>query len=90
MPIGSERTNQTLVIAYRIGAFIVAGFAYDYDDHLQDNVARACDYNVLTGEGMSSKKRPDGTTKQEPVSVEGQVIAFKDWNLGVGFTACGE
>ena len=90
MPIGSERTNQTLIIAYRNGAFIVAGFAYDYEDYQQDNVARACDYDVLTGKGMSRKKQPDGTTEQKPVSVEGQVIAFKDWNPGIGFTACGE
>ena len=90
MPIGSERTNQTLIIAYRTGAFIVAGFAYDYEDYQQDNVARACDYDVLTGKGMSRKKQSDGTTEQKPVSVEGQVIAFKDWNPGIGFTACGE
>ena len=90
MPIGSERTNQTLIIAYRNGAFIVAGFAYDYEDYQQDNVARACDYDVLTGKGMSRKKQPDGTTERKPVLVEGQVIAFKDWNPGIGFTACGE
>lgn len=90
MPIGSERTNQTLTIAYRNGAFIVAGFAYDYRDHLQDNVASACDYNVLTGKGTSSKKQPNGTTKRKQVSVGRRVIAFKDWNPGTGFTACGE
>jgi hypothetical protein len=39
---------------------------------------------------MSRKKQPDGATEQKPVSVEGQVIAFKDWNPGIGFTACGE
>jgi hypothetical protein len=90
MPIGSERTNETLTIAYRNGAFVVAGFAYDYKDYQRDNVESACDYNVLTGKGTSSKRQPDGTTMQRLVSVEGRIIAFKDWNPGAGFSACGE
>ncbi|TIS97665.1 hypothetical protein [Mesorhizobium sp.] len=90
MPVGSKRTNETLTIAWRDGAFIVAGFAYDYDDYLEDNVASDCDYNVLTGKGKSSKMQPDGTTKQKTVAVEGKVIAFSEWNPGTGFSACGE
>jgi hypothetical protein len=90
LPIGSERTNQTLTIAYRDGDFIVAGFTYDYDDALQENVVRSCDYNVLTGKGTASKTQPDGTTKQESIAVEGQVIAFRDWNPGIGSAACGD
>ena len=89
-PIGSERTNQTLTIAYRDGAFIVAGFTYDSDDYLRENAASACDYNVLTGKGTSSKQQPDGSTKHKTVAVEGQVVAFKDWNSGGAFTACQE
>jgi hypothetical protein len=84
LPVGSERTNQTLTIAYRNGA----GFAYDSEDFLQENVASACDYNVLTGKGTSSKKQPDGSTKHRTVSVEGQTIAFKDWDSGEAFIAC--
>ncbi|TIS53760.1 MAG: hypothetical protein E5W82_31715 [Mesorhizobium sp.] len=90
MPIGSERTDTTLTIAYRNGAFIVAGFAYDYYDYLEDNVASDCDYNVLTGKGKSSKKQPDGTTTHKTVSVEGQVVPFAEWSPGTGFSACGE
>ena len=41
--IGSERTNQTLTIAYRDGAFIDAGFAYASDDDLQQTAASTCD-----------------------------------------------
>lgn len=89
-PIGSERTNQTLTIAYRNGAFIVAGFAYDSQDYQQENVASACDYNVLTGKGTSSKTQPDGSTKHKTVSGQGQIVAFKDWNPGDAFSACQE
>jgi hypothetical protein len=90
MPQGSERTNETLTLAYRNGAFIVAGFAYDYEDHLKENVASACDYDVLTGKGKSSKNQPDGTTAHATVSVEGKVIPFTEWDTGAGFSACGE
>ncbi|WP_292550503.1 hypothetical protein [Mesorhizobium sp.] len=90
MPVGSKRSNQTLTLAYRNDAFIVAGFAYDYYDHLEENVASDCDYNVLTGKGKSSEQQPDGTTKQKTVAVEGKVIAFSEWNHGTGFDACGE
>ena len=90
MPVGSKRTNQTLTLAYRNGAFIVAGFAYDYHDFLEENVASDCNYNVLTGKGKSSRKRLDGTTVQKIVSVEGNNIPFAEWNPGTGFSACGE
>ncbi len=89
MEIGSERTDMTLTIAWRNDAFIVAGFAYDHYDYLKENAESACAYNVLTGKGTSSEKQPDGSTKHRNVSVEGQTIAFKDWNPGTTFSACG-
>ncbi|RWL16984.1 MAG: hypothetical protein EOR57_27135 [Mesorhizobium sp.] len=90
MPVGSKRINQTLTLAYRDGAFIVARFAYDYHDYLEDNVASDCDYNVLSGKGKSSKMQPDGTTAHATVSVEGKIMPFAEWNTSTGFTACGE
>ncbi|RJT36369.1 hypothetical protein D3227_19940 [Mesorhizobium waimense] len=90
MPQGSERTNQTLTIAWREGAFIVAGFTYEHDDALKDNAKSSCDYNVLTGKGKSSKQQPDGKTVRKTVSVDGAVIPFAEWNTGTGFSACGE
>ncbi|WP_192362129.1 hypothetical protein [Mesorhizobium mediterraneum] len=90
MPVGSKRTNQTLTLAYRDGVFIVAGFAYDYHDYLEDNVASDCDYNVLTGKGKSSKVRQDGTAAHATVSVEGKIIPFAEWDTSTGFSACGE
>jgi hypothetical protein len=90
MRIGSERTDMTLTIAWRNDAFIAAGFAYDHYDYMEENVESACEYNALTGKGTSSEKQLDGSTKHKTVSVEGQTIAFKDWNPGTTFTACGE
>ncbi|AZO44383.1 hypothetical protein EJ076_26435 [Mesorhizobium sp. M7D.F.Ca.US.005.01.1.1] len=90
MEIGSERTDMTLTIAWRNGAFIVAGFAYDHYDYMEENAESACEYNVLTGKGTSSEKQPGGSTKHKTVSVEGQTIAFKDWTPGTTFTACGD
>ncbi|TIT23488.1 MAG: hypothetical protein E5W70_08170 [Mesorhizobium sp.] len=90
MEIGSERINKTLTLAWRNGTFVVAGFAYEHWDYMDDNVASDCDYNVLTGKGKSSKKLADGSTRQATVSVEGEVIPFAEWNPGTGFSACGE
>lgn len=90
MPIGSSRTNETLTIAYREGAFIVAGYAFDHDDAMKEGAATACDYNVLTGKGWSSKTGVDGTTVRRDVAVAGAVVPFADWNPGTGFAACGE
>ncbi|WP_258602417.1 hypothetical protein [Mesorhizobium sp. AR10] len=89
-PVGSARTNTTLTITWRNGAFVVAGFAYDYHDYMKDNVAGDCDYDVLIGKGKGSKMQPDGTTVHYTVSVEGQVIPFAEWNDGSGYAACGE
>jgi hypothetical protein len=90
MPVGSKRTNQTLTLAYRNDAFIVAGFAYDHHDYLEDNVASDCDYNVLSGKGKRSKTLEDGTTAHATVSIEGKIIPFAEWDTGTGFAACGE
>ncbi len=90
MPVGSSRTDETLTIAYRDGTFVVAGFAYVSEDALRENSRHACDYNVLTGRGWSSRTRPDGSEERTPVAVEGRVAPFVDWNAGTGFSACGD
>jgi hypothetical protein len=92
---GSERTDQTLTIAYRAGRFVVAGFAYDYVDYLgnatHDGEGRnaSCDYNLLTGKGKSAKLDKQGNMVEKSVDVEPQVVAFKDWNFSDSLTACG-
>lgn len=89
LPVGSERTDRTLVIAYRDDAFIVAGFAYEFENYLRENTAAGCQYNVLTGKGESNRMQQNGNVKKTPVAVAGKVIAFQDWNSGIGFSACG-
>lgn len=88
LPIGSQRTNQTLTIAYRDGAFVVAGFSYDSEDYLKENTKAGCDLNVLTGKGESSKTNENGTTSKLPVSVPGRVIPFANWSFATGLSAC--
>jgi len=88
LPVGSERLNQTLTLAYRGGTFIVAGFSYHYQDYLKENVGKACDYNVLTGKGVARLQKADGSWEEKTVSGDGQVVPFADWNPGTAFTAC--
>lgn len=87
-PVGSQRTNQTLTIAYRDGAFVVAGFSYESEDFLKENTKIGCDFNVLTGKGESSRTKEDGTTSRLPVSVPGRVIPFANWSFATGLSAC--
>ncbi|MER8633766.1 MAG: hypothetical protein E5Y02_17355 [Mesorhizobium sp.] len=90
IPSNGARTDQTLTLAWRNDAFVVAGFAYDYHDYMKDNVANDCDYNLLTGKGKSSKMQPDGTRLHRTVAVEGKVVPFAEWDSGASFTDCGE
>ncbi|TCR92832.1 hypothetical protein [Rhizobium sp. BK376] len=78
--VGRDRWDQTLTLAYRNGAFIVAGYTYNYYDTLDPDHNGSCDYNVLTG-----KVTKDGKdTKAEP-----KTIKIEDWDDQVGQTGCG-
>ena len=90
MPIGGQRTNMTLTIAWRNDAFIVAGVAYDYFQFQTDKIASSCDYDVLTGKGTSVKTQDDGSKVENTVSVEGRVVPFAEWDAGIALSACGE
>lgn len=87
---GGERTNKTLILAWRNDAFVVAGYAYDYFQFGTDIIETSCDYDVLTGKGKSSKRQEDGSMKQAAVSVEGKVIPFAEWDGGIAISACGD
>ena len=78
--IGRDRWEQTLTIAYRDAAFVVAGFTYSYRDTLEPKDAGACDYNVL-----SSRITRDGTDRK----VEAKTIAIAGWADALGTQACG-
>ncbi len=87
---GGERTNTTLILAWRNDAFVVAGIAYDYFQFGTDTIESSCDYDVLTGKGKSSKRQEDGSMKQAAVSVEGKVIPFAEWDAGIAIGVCGD
>lgn len=50
--IGRNRWRQTLTIAYRDGAYRVAGYTYDWYDTLNLEDRGSCDLNLLTGRGF--------------------------------------
>ncbi len=54
--IGRERWEQSLTIAYRKGAFVVAGYTFSHYDTLDPDTAGECDVNLLTGRGVNSGK----------------------------------
>ncbi|MDF0601186.1 hypothetical protein P1J78_10640 [Psychromarinibacter sp. C21-152] len=53
--IGRNRWVQTLTIAYRDGAYRVAGFTYEFYDTLNPDAAGSCDLNLLTGRGFVTR-----------------------------------
>jgi hypothetical protein len=78
--IGRDRWEQTLTVAYRNSAFIVAGYTYSYYDTLDPDSNGPCDYNVLTGKVTKNGK--DSKTDPRTVKIE-------DWDDQVGQKACG-
>ncbi|PWQ97658.1 hypothetical protein [Leucothrix pacifica] len=69
--IGRNRWTQKLTIAYRDGAFVVAGYTYESYDTLDLNYAFSCDINLLSGNGFKNKK---------PVKVSQPVVKLADWS----------
>lgn len=75
--IGRNRWEQTLTIAYRDEAFVVAGYTYSYHDSITPENYGDCDVNLLTGNGEVSigegplRKFILGTTS----------TSLLDWNL---------
>ncbi|WP_422376687.1 hypothetical protein [Roseibium sp.] len=55
--IGRDRWEQILTIAYRGGAFVVAGYTYSYYDTLDPDAAGQCDVNLLTGKGVHNNNQ---------------------------------
>ena len=87
---GSPRTNETLTLAHRAGRLIVTSFAYDFQDFSKFKAAERCRYNVITGKGTNAETDVDGQWSDNPVDVEGQVVAFADWDFSIGIEACGD
>jgi len=95
LPLGSERMDQTLTIAYRDGRFVVAGFAYAYVDYLGNETHDGegknsrCEYDLLTGKGKSATLDRQGRRVEKSVEVAPRMVAFADWNFSDSLAACG-
>lgn len=59
--VGRDRWTQTLTLAYRNKAFVVAGYTFSSRDTLEPDAWSECDVNLLTGKGLAkSEKAPKG------------------------------
>lgn len=73
--IGREHWELTRTVAWRGGAFVVAGYRFDYRDTLQEYEPLNCELNLLTGKGVV-----DGRA----VTFEPTVLALQDWKVEAG------
>jgi len=55
--IGRDRYASEIVVAYRNGSFVVAGFKHKSYDTLDPEIGESCDFNLLTGQGIKDGKR---------------------------------
>ncbi len=78
--VGRDHWEQTMTIAYRNAAFVVAGFTYTHYDTLDPDNNGTCDYNVLSG-----KVSNDGKDRK----VDPQTIDVAHWTDERGRKACG-
>ncbi|AVA21132.1 MULTISPECIES: hypothetical protein [unclassified Rhizobium] len=79
--IGRDRWHQTLTLAFRNNAFVVAGYTFDYRDNLEADRSYSCDYNVLTGKATKSGRE---------LQTQAKTIKIQDWKDDIGRKVCGE
>lgn len=87
--IGRFPWTNALTIAYRDGAFLVAGQTYSTYDRILGG-SYSCDTNLLTGDWVASAERPDPDGTQDvpifDVTERGQIagarIALSQWHQG--------
>ncbi|WP_341861904.1 hypothetical protein [Gymnodinialimonas sp. 57CJ19] len=85
--IGRFTWTNELTIAYRDGAFVMAGQTYSTYDRIMGG-SYSCDTNLLTGDWIASAERPDPDETQDApifdVTERGQIagahIALSQWN----------
>jgi hypothetical protein len=73
--IGRNRWHLTLTIAWRDGAYRVAGVTYGHYDTLDPENSGGCDLNLLTGRGVQTTSL--GT--QSVTAVDLPAIPVTDW-----------
>ncbi len=84
--IGRNRWHQTLTIAFRKGAYRVAGFTYDWYDTLDLKDAGVCDLNLLTGRGTLRH----GTGPDKPIRTDHPALPLTQWRDDTPIpSACG-
>jgi len=66
--IGRHRWTETRTIAFKDGAFIVAGYTYSYRDTIGEYRDIHCDVNLLTGSGVRNGKAFRAVQRATPVA----------------------
>ena len=75
--IGRNKWEQILTVAWRDGAFRIAGLTHSAFDSLDPEVGgRVCDINLLTGDGVSNY--PFGGA-EHPVRIDTPAPRIEDW-----------
>lgn len=90
--VGRQPWSQTLTLAWRDGAFIVAGLTWQGHDRLTGSSAD-CDVNLVTGDYRATGRRADPATGTERVilsdagRIAGARIPAADWGAAGVFPA---
>lgn len=66
--IGRNRWRETLTMAYRDGALLVAGYTHESRDTLDPDASRRCDVNLLTGRGEKNGRPFTVPARRIPVT----------------------
>jgi len=87
--IGPTPWMQRIMVAYRDGGFVVAGYTYDFYDRLDPEHYGTCDVNLLSGDYTLSRMTSDGTA---PLNISGggaaQGFALQDLTAGYVAPQC--
>lgn len=70
MAIGRDHWERTLTISFRGGQFVVSGITASGYDTMDPKSATSCDLNLLTGKGLSDRRR---------VTIKAGAIALSQW-----------
>ena len=73
--VGRDRWHLTLTLAYRDGAYRIAGLTWDWYDTLDPARAGGCDLNLLTGRGFVTR----GAGKPEPARTALRAPRVETW-----------
>jgi len=76
--IGRDRWRQTLTIAWRDGAFMLAGFTCSWHDTPDLANSGTCDVNLLNGKGELEKGPEENPTKTT-LRTDMRAVPIADW-----------